>query len=161
MAYDHQFLLCAFRVSAHESGHMVMSLLKKIVSSGIGFDTQGDECRLCYLVALPEELSQDHYLFLASGVAAERLFYGTEEKEKEGGVDDKDYFKRLGAPDFEETVKEAVKILSKHESKIRLLANEVKRRVQETNGECDSLPVVPGMPQHRLLLTLEEVVSLG
>jgi hypothetical protein len=137
MSFDAELLIHGFgRIFAHECGHALVATLKNIPYKGIAYER--DNPRFCTLTVLPvhkEAYSDKHYLYLAAGVAAERIV-GVNDSQ-EGGDDDKKYFKSIEA--FEQTVQKAQELLSSRRATIEYIVSILKTKAKEINCKLDCL----------------------
>jgi hypothetical protein len=105
------------RALIHESGHAVTAALQEVYCHGIYY--LKDRKRFCAIADIPQEPLKNHYLVYAGGAAAERIFYGKEEDGPSRA--DMAFFERVGAPVFEDTVKELQPILLGKKGEIEIL----------------------------------------
>ncbi len=139
MTFDATLLMNLGRLFAHESGHTIMATLKQIPYRGIAYNKDAELfCTLTHITVKPSEHTQDHYLYFASGVAAERILFGQDE-EFEGGKDDRKFFENVGAPDFESTVSQAEAILFTRKNTIEHLVAVLKATVKRIGFNFDCL----------------------
>lgn len=113
------------RALVHESGHAVVAVLQQIRCDGVFY--LKDKKKFCAIAYLPPKLLQEHYLFYAGGVAAERIFYGKEEYGPSEA--DKSVFDTVGAPIFDITVNEIQPILLDRRKEIEMLTARLIEKV--------------------------------
>jgi hypothetical protein len=148
------------RMFAHESGHAIMATLKEIPYRGIAYDKDDPRfCTLTNITVQPSEHTQDHYLYFAAGVAAERIVCALVEQQ-EGGEHDKKFFENVGAPQFDSVVEQAQEILSKRKSTIEHVVSNLKTRVKSIKFDFDCLEeIVVGGKRYAILFQGQELKS--
>jgi len=124
------------RALLHESGHAVMAVLQKIKCDGIYY--LKDRKKFCTIAYFPPQLSKGDYVFHASGVAAERIFYPREDVD--ASAHDRIVFEKDGAPGFEETVSEAKSILLNKKTEIETIEMKLWKTVARGGVGCRDLP---------------------
>jgi len=138
MSWDAQVLMWGFDSQfIHESGHALICLLLRLPCEGVAYDKT--DPRFCTLVELPppEKYTEDHYLFFAAGVAAERIVPCTDDAEqyKEGADADRAFF-----PDdksFEQAVSKATAILAEHGTKIEAVRSALMKKAKGLKCKLD------------------------
>jgi len=160
MTFDATLLMNLDRMFAHESGHAIMATLKQIPYCGIAYNKDEQQfCTLTHITVVPTEHTEDHYLYFAAGVSAERILCARDE-ESEGGVDDRKFFKSVAAPDFEITVAQAQAILFGWKNRIEHLVARLKAIVKGIRFDFDSLEeVVVDGKKCAILLSERELKS--
>jgi hypothetical protein len=129
----------------HESGHALVAVLKNIPCHGIYYEFLADGGKFCALANLPEQhadLSADHYIFLGSGSAAEQLIYGKDKQDESTARGDKSYFTEPTAPSFDQSVSDALAILTAHKRHVKRLVSKLKARMREADYDVGRLPVL-------------------
>src|ERR1700730_10504026 len=126
-----------------------MAVLQGIPCHGICFEK--DSGKFCTLTPLPSpgELSKKDYLFFAASIAAELLlcrFPGPEAActswTQLGAALDGNYFQAPGAPSREETVGEALTVLSSRTKQLQRLESLLESKVRESDYDLSRLPVM-------------------
>lgn len=144
----------------HESGHALMAILQAIPCHGICYQKDGDSGKFCTLVPPKSAVGRTtkEYLFLAGGVAAEKLIYNNHD-EQTAEADMRD-FDSPGAPAFDTTTSKALEILSSRRRHLKRLVSLLKAKARQADFDLASLPEV-GMDgsdkRYRILLGEEEI----
>jgi hypothetical protein len=144
------------RAFVHESGHVIIAVLRDIFFSGVCYVTGED--KYCTLISGPSSLEHSkYYPFLAAGMAAELVVYGDYDEEAAGA--DKADFMQPGAPPLQQTVSEVQAILRAHALQIDKLASTLlekdnrKQDFPEVGMDCD-------VRRFRVLLTKAEAEAV-
>jgi hypothetical protein len=141
MSWDAQVLMWGFdRQFIHETGHALMCLLLRLPCDGVAYDKT--DPRFCTLVELPppEKYTEDHYLFFAAGVAAERIVPCTDDAEQceEGADADRALFPNDQS--FEQAVSKATAVLAEHRTKIEVVRSVLTKKAKGLKCKLDCLP---------------------
>lgn len=145
----------------HESGHALMAVLKSIPCHGIYYEFLGEKGKFCALANLPDkhaDLATEHYVFLGSGSAAEQLIYG--EQDESAANADKSYFTEPSAPPFEQSISDALVILTERKRHVKRLVSKLKAKMREADYDVGRLPVLDmqgSTKQYATLLSKEEL----
>jgi len=159
MEVDANLLKDFLRMSVHESGHALMAHLQQVACGGIWFEENSE--RFASMTDLPvsTELSREHYLVLAAGSAAEKLFF--DGYCPTGAASDAEYFKGVKAPNFDQTVNEAGIVFRRHKSNIRQVQLVLKDKFKAAKHQPRNLPKTAYKGKaYRVLLSGDELAAM-
>jgi hypothetical protein len=120
------------RAIAHEGGHALIAVLKKIPCHGIFWNKTIN--KFCVLADVPDdfkEYSKEQYIFSVGGSAAETVIYN--DCDEGGARIDRLPFEYEGAPPVAATADEAFDIVSDNKRKLRRLVPLVKAECKRVN----------------------------
>jgi len=146
------------RALVHESGHALLAALKGIPCQEIYFHKGPN--KFCTVIDLPSEdlYTDDHYLFLVAGGAAELITYN--DQNESAADSDSTAFSNAGAPPLDKTLRDAETLLRQHAGKIRQLVFLQKVKCLAADFNLRKLPEV-GMDgtdeKYAVLLSREQL----
>jgi hypothetical protein len=140
-----------------------MAVLKNIPCHGVYYRFLNEKGKFCALANLPDkdaDLIAEHYIFLGSGSAAEQLIYGKDNQDKDTANADKSHFTESSAMSFEQSVGDALVILTARKRHVKRLVSKLKARMRAANYDIGQLPILDmqgSTDKYAMLLSKQEL----